>query len=112
MSNEVNISQLAYGTLDPGFWVEWYVPRPNYDAARKKVAFFTIVPDPVIGGTDIAPVGSSINMDLEITRTWNTVWETGFPDGSIEHVFQRNVRINNTAGEPTAYELLVAETDN
>ncbi len=112
MSNEVNISQLAYGTLDPGFWVEWYIPRPDYEAARKKVASFTVVPDPVVGGVDIAPVGEWINMDLEITRIWNTVWETGTPQGNIEHVFQRNVRITNPGAQQTAYELLVAETDN
>jgi hypothetical protein len=111
MSNEVNISQLAYGTLDPGWWVEWYVPRPNYDAAKQKVAFFTIVPDPVIGGIEIIGVGETVNRDLEITRSWNTVWSTGTSKG-IDHVFQRNVRITNPGSLTAAYELLVAETDN
>ena len=111
MSNEVNISQLAYGTLDPGLWVEWYLHRPNYDAAKHKAAFFTVVPDPAVGGIELIFVGETIVRDLEITRTWNTVRSIGLANG-IEHQFQRNVRIFNPAGESTAYELLVAETDN
>jgi hypothetical protein len=87
------------------------VPRPNYDAAKNKVAFFTIVPDPFIGGIEIIGVGQTVNRDLEITRTWNTVWSTGTTQG-IDHVFQRNVRITNPGGESTVFELLVAETDN
>jgi hypothetical protein len=113
VSNEVNISELVYGTLDPGLWVEWYLGRPYYDQARRKVAFFTIVPDPAIPFGDgvtieIAPG----HVDMEITRTWNTVWSSLKPDNSIDHAFQRNVRIANPADQTSAYHLLVAETDN
>jgi hypothetical protein len=111
MSNEVNITQVAYGTMDPGVSIEWYLPRPDYDEARRKVAAFTVVPDPVIGGIEIAVLGETTHIDLDITRVWNTVWSTGTERG-IDHVFQRNARVSNTAGVSAAYELLLAETDN
>src|SRR2546425_2933066 len=75
MSNEVNIVETAYGTLDPGLWVEVYDWSGNYNATRVKARFFTVAPDPWI------PIGGGVlvefqpnKLDLEITRTWATVW--------------------------------------
>lgn len=109
MSNEVNIVETAYGTLDPGFWVEIYDWSGNYDATRVKARFFTVEPDPWI------PLGDGIliefqpdKLDLEITRTWATVWVGA--DGS--QTFQRNARIENIGTSTAAYHLLRAETDN
>jgi hypothetical protein len=109
MSNEVNIAELASGTLAAGTSVEWYLPRPNYDASKAKVAFFTIVPNPATPAGELTG-----NVDMEITRTWNTVW-SNVHSGGTDHAFQRNVRLTNPAapgGHASSYHLLVAETDN
>lgn len=108
MSNEVNIVETAYGTLDPGLWVEIYDWSGSYDATRVKARFFTVAPDPLI------PIGGGLveflpdKLDLEITRSWETVWVGA--DGS--HTFQRNARIENIGISIAAYHLLRAETDN
>ncbi|AQV95060.1 hypothetical protein BJN34_14355 [Cupriavidus necator] len=113
MSNEVNISQIASGTLDPGHGWEFYVPRPDYQAQIGKVAFFTAVPD---ASFDIVLEGYPEHRDIEITRTWNTVWSSltaqGVAQGYIDHVFQRNVTVENLGPITTAFYVLVAETDN
>ena len=109
MSNEVNIVEIAYGTLEPGWWVEIYDWSGNYDATRVKARFFTVAPDPLI---PIAPgimwESTPTKLDLEITKTWATVWV----DAKGDQTFQRNARIENIGTDTAAYHLLRAETDN
>jgi hypothetical protein len=108
MSHEVNIAETAYGTLDPGIWVEIYDWSGSYSKVKGKARFFTVAPDPWLpfdGGTlEFQPD----KIDMEITRVWNTVWVAD--DGS--QTFQRNVRIENVGSSTSAYHLLRAETDN
>jgi len=109
MSNELNIVETAYGTLDPGQAVEIYDWSGGYDENRVKARFFTIAPDPWIPlGGGVKVEGLSEHVDLEVTRTWATVWVAA--DGSP--TFQRNARIENTGPYTCAYHLLRAETDN
>jgi hypothetical protein len=110
MSNEVNVSEIAYGTLDSGVELEIYHwgSSGSYDAQRKRGRFFSISPDPAIpfdGGT-IEFVPNKV--DLQITRVWNTVW-TGDDES---HVFQSNIAVGNIGGSTSAYHLIQAETDN
>lgn len=107
MSNEVNIVEIAYGTLDPGMSIDiynWTVDEADYNRARVKARFFSVIP----GTFWVRPY----KVDLEITRTWVTVWaaDDGSPTGA--HSFQRNVQITNVGDTLAAYHLLRAETDN
>ena len=108
MSNELNIVETFYGTIDPGVVLEFYDWSGDYDETRKKARFFTIEPDPEIsfdGGTlEFFPN----KLDLELTRTWATVW--GDDNGNA--TFQRNATITNIGESTAAYHLLRAETDN
>jgi hypothetical protein len=116
MSNEVNIVEIAYGTLDPGMppieIYNWTADEADYNRAKVKARFFSVIPDPWIpiagGSFEVLPS----KLDLEITRTWITVW--AWDDGSEfgAHSFQRNIQIANVGEETAAYHLLRAETDN
>jgi len=111
VSNEVNIVEMAYGTLDPGLSVEiynWTVDEEDYNRARVKARFFSVVPDPFLGQFELIPN----KLDFEITRTWVTVWVWEDGSGNDAHSFQRNVRISNVGDSTGAYHLLRAETDN
>lgn len=108
MSNEVNIVETFYGTIDPGVPLEFYDWTGEYDQVRVKARFFTVAPDPELpfgpGTIEFFPN----KLDLEITRTWETVWV----DGSGNKTFQRNTTIQNVGESTAAYHLLRAETDN
>jgi hypothetical protein len=108
MSNELNITETFYGTIDPGVALEFFDWSGNYDDVRKKARFFTVAPDPwlPLGGFDfeVAP----IQLNLELTATWCTVWVDA--DGNA--TFQRNARIANIGDATAAFHLLRAETDN
>jgi hypothetical protein len=108
MSNEVNIVETFYGTIDPGVLIEFYDWSGNYDDVRKKARFFTVEPDPALpfdGGTiEVYPN----KLDLELTRSWVTVWV----DANDSKTFQRNASVTNIGEATAAYHLLRAETDN
>jgi hypothetical protein len=119
VSNQVNIFEMAYGTLDPGVppieIYNWTTDEADYNRARVKARFFSVIPDPWIpipGAPGVSVEVLPSKLDLEITRTWVTVWasDDGSPTGA--HSFQRNVQITNVGDETTAYHLLRAETDN
>ncbi|MBV8614100.1 MAG: hypothetical protein JOY66_10065 [Acetobacteraceae bacterium] len=108
MSNEVNITETFFGTMDPGEVLQLFDWSGNYDQIRAKARFFSVSPDPLIpfdGGTiEFEPN----QLNLEITRVWNTVWV----DVNGNATFQRNVEITNIGGSTAAFHLLRAETDN
>jgi|ERR1700722_2131445 hypothetical protein len=109
MSNEVNVSQIGSGTLDPGEGWEvhvWTGSESEYKKERKRARFFTVVPDP-----DVRVEINGI-VQMEITRVWNMVRTTIPPDFKIVNVLQWNVAILNSGGQISAWELLQAETDN
>jgi hypothetical protein len=116
VSNEVNIVEIAYGTLDPGMppieIYDYTVGEADYNRARVKARFFSLIPDPWIpipgGSLEVLPS----KLEMEITRVWVTVWaaDDGSPYGA--HSFQRNVRFANVGDYTAAYHLLRAETDN
>lgn len=113
MSNEVNIVETAYGVIDPGYSLEIYDWSGDFEETRKKARFFTVVPDteiPIGDGIyeEYAPEFGDALVNLEIIRTWTTVWV--HPDHT--HTFQRNVAIKNIGPATTAFHLLRAETDN
>jgi hypothetical protein len=117
MSNEVNVREIAYGTLDPQVEIEIYFwgDYNSYNTQRKRARFFSVSPDPEIpfpgGGTyEWEP---SVH-NLQITRVWNTVWASfDQNEGKRKHVFQSNVAIKNIGDEfISAYHLIQAETDN
>lgn len=113
MSNEVNITEIAYGTIDPGVppleFYYWTSGENEYNQVRVKARFFTVEPDPWLPLGDIGVVEfEPSQMNLELTRTWATVWVGA--DGS--HSFQRNAAIQNIGDFTSAYHILLAETDN
>jgi hypothetical protein len=111
VSNEVNITELASGFIDPQVAFDLYIPRPNFQASLNKVAFFTVIPQAAIEIIFNGQV-SPDRAELELGRIWNTVWYGVKPDGSADNVFQRNVEIINRSNDTVFYRLLVAETDN
>jgi hypothetical protein len=111
MSNEVNVTEIFYGVLDPGLEIELYFWGDNnsYNKRRHKARFFSISPDPEIplksGGTlELTPDV----LNFEITRVWNTVWVSPEDD----RVFQSNLSIKNLGTSTAAYHIIQAETDN
>jgi hypothetical protein len=120
MSNEVNIKQIGYGTLDPGFAIEmysWTTSESAYKKQRKQARFFTVVPDPLL--PSVPPGGGYIENDegivqMEITRVWNMVRTTvtGGANWTVDHVLQWNVALLNSGQQTASWELLQAETDN
>jgi hypothetical protein len=108
MSHEVNIVETAYGTLDPGVWVEIYDYSGSYDKIKVKARFFTVAPDPWLPFAGGLLEWAPNQLDLEITRVWETVWVAA--DGTP--TFQRNAHIANVGSNTSAYRLLRAETDN
>jgi len=112
MSNEVNISEIGFGTLDPGVGLEiynWTSSEAEYNERRRKVRFFTIAPDPLIPIGDVGTIEFVPGVsEMEITRIWSTVW-TGVND---DHAYQWNVAVRNVGQQTTAWHLLQAETDN
>jgi hypothetical protein len=109
MSNELNLREVANGTIDPGVTLFNYFILGDYASEHKKHRFFTIGPDPSLpfdGGT--VTFGPSV-VNLEITRTWSTVWVS--PDASTL-TFQNNIEWTNIGDTPSAYHILLAETDN
>lgn len=112
MSNELNVSTAAFGTIDPGVIITFYLPgtRQSYDTDRKRARFFSISADPELFRLELG----GQHVDLEILRTWNTVWDgTEFnQNGGFDHVFQSNVEFQNIGSYSTGFELLKAETDN
>ena len=109
MSNEVNVVETFYGTIDPGVALEFYDWSGKYEDTRKRARFFTVEPDPEIplGGGGVAEVLPT-RLDLELTRTWVTVWV----DENDKRTLQRNAAVTNIGGGTAAYHLLRAETDN
>jgi hypothetical protein len=108
MFNEVNITEIFYGAIDPGQVLQFFYWNTNYDQIRVKARFFSVSPDPLLpfdGGTiEFEPD----QLDLEITRDWVTVWV----DINGNKTFQRNAEVTNIGGSTAAYHLLMAETDN
>ena len=105
MSNEVNIKETFWGTIDPGWSLPFYDWSGDYYVTRVKARFFTVEPDPD------PPLGTGRrpqHLDLEITRVWETVWEG--TDG--KYAFQRNVEMANIGTMRAGYHILRAETDN
>ena len=102
MSNEVNISEVAFGFADRG--VEWEINQWNVQP--QKARFFTVVASPAIILVGF-PGGP---WDMEITRVWSTVWQSD--TGALTH--QWNVRVKNVGhlDDTVYYQLLMAETDN
>ena len=108
MSNEVNIVETFYGTMDPGVVLEFYDPSGKYEDVRHKACFFSVEPDPVLPGNGFSYEWVPNKLDLEVTRTWTTVWV----DANDNRVFQRNATVANIGQSTAAYHLLRAETDN
>jgi hypothetical protein len=111
MSNEVNVTEILFGVLDPQVEVELYVWGDNnsYDKQRRRARFFSISPDPLIplpgiGTIEMVPG----QVDFQITRVWNTVWTA--EDDS--HIFQSNIAFANVGNSTSAFHLIQAETDN
>ncbi len=105
MSNEVNISEVAFATADLG--VEWTIN--HWGIQPQKARFFTVVPDPRIpfdGGTILIEPSGPYN--IEITRVWSTVWVSD--NGAI--TYQWNTVVTNVGSWTSAFHLLMAETDN
>lgn len=111
MSNELNVTELASGVLDPGFEVEMYFWGDNksFNRKRHKARFFSVTPDPVIPWEGVGTIEfwPSV-LNFEITRAWNTVWVSATGD----RVFQTNVAIKNLGPNTGAFHLIQAETDN
>jgi hypothetical protein len=115
MSSQVNVSQIGYGTIDPGFEVDvfsWTTTESSYNKERKRASFFTAIPDPLI------PVGNAGTVEfdgisqVEITRVWNMVRTTIDANFKDHHVFQCNATVLNSGQQTCAFELLQAETNN
>ena len=114
MSNELNVQETFYGTLDPGVEIELYRWDTDYDTHRKRASCFSVAPDPAIplGGGYTAEFAPG-KVDLQITRVWNTVWTApAVPGQNLQHTFQWNVALKNIGDQTAAYHLLQAETDN
>jgi hypothetical protein len=108
MSHQVNVTETFYGTIDPGVTLEFYDWSGSYNDVRKRARFFTVAPDPMIPlGGGITGEFSPIELNLELTGSWSTVW---VDDQGIA-TFQRNARIANIGFATAAYHLLRAETD-
>jgi hypothetical protein len=112
MSQELNLAEIGYGSLDPGWSVEiytWTTSEQSYDTHRRRARFFTAVPDSQIPLGDIGTIEFYPNVvEVEITRTWNMVRV----DENGGHVLQWNVAMLNPGGSTTGYHLLEAESDN
>jgi hypothetical protein len=106
MSNEINLVQVATGTLDPGWWCELYDHSgAGYEETRVKGRFWTIVPEPDWPiGTGFVPQ----KIDLQITKVWDTVW-VGV---DRTKTYQRNVGFTNIGTMTAGWRALRAETDN
>jgi hypothetical protein len=109
MSSEVNVNEVFYGTIDPGFVVEFYDWEGSYNSSKKRAWSYNVAPDPwipipVLGKYEVYPN----QYDLQITALWTTVWvdEAGNP------TFQRNARMENIGGSTCAYHMLRSESDN
>jgi hypothetical protein len=106
MSNEVNITEVAKGLLDPGLLLEFYYWK-NVSPSRAR--FFTVVPDAWIPLGNAGEVLFEPNkIDLEIVRAWSTLWVS--TDGKL--TYQWNVAIKNVGDSTAVFRLLMAETDN
>lgn len=115
MSHQVNLSQIGYGTIDPGLTVEvfsWTTSESAYNTERKRASYFTAIPDPWI------PLGGAGSVEfegicqVEIPRVWNLVRTSIDNAGKDHHVFQCNAAVLNSGSQTTAFELLQAETNN
>jgi hypothetical protein len=54
MFNEVNITEIFYGAIDPGQVLQFFYWNTNYDQIRVKASLFSVLPDPLLpfdGGT-------------------------------------------------------------
>lgn len=109
MSNELNVTDVFHGTIDPGVELDFYDWEGSYNSARKRAWFSTVAPDPWIdipgfGELEIYPN----QFDLQVTATWSTVWI----DENGKTTYQRNTRMANIGGSTATYHILRAETDN
>ena len=77
MSQELNLDELGYGSLDPGWTVEiyrWTTSEQSYSEHRRRARFFTAIPDSVIPLGDFGTIEFFPNVvQVEITRQWNMV---------------------------------------
>jgi len=115
MSHEVNLSQIGYGTADPGVsWdiESWTTSENGYNTERKRSSFFTVIPDPMIPLGNFGTIEWEGISQMEITRVWNLVRTTIDANGHDHHVFQCNATVLNSGDQTTAFELLQAETNN
>jgi hypothetical protein len=109
MSNELNVTDIFQGTIDPGVELEFYDWHGDYDTHSKRAWFCTVAPDPWIEIPGFGDLGIFPNkLDLQVTATWSTVWA----DIDANLTYQRNTRVVNIGGSTATYHVIRAETDN
>lgn len=112
MSNGVDVQEIAYGGLDVDVPIElyfWTTREGDYDIARQRARFFTMVPDPKFThGNGGSYQDWPVKIDMEIARVWSTVWEA--QDRS--HSLQYDLAIVNYGEGQADYRIPMGETDN